>query len=263
MRVLMNYLAAFLMLSGSAWAGLSERDLAAVKLAPLTDARLPPGLTFLDFHNRRMSILTAIEDRPALLVPVDYTCRSTCGPTLAIVSAALGETGLAPGRDYHVIVVGIDARDGIEDARALRDTQIVDPAVGASTTFLRGDAETVQSLLQALDYQVVYDSENDQFAHPNGVLALTSDGRISRVLSGIGLDSQNLRLALLEAGEGKIGGLRDRFILMCYGFDPVHGIYTPLIKRVLTATGTLTVGILGVVLVLLWRRDGRARREAS
>lgn len=263
MRALINCLAALLMSCCAASAGLSERDLAEVKLAPSPDARLPPGLIFRDLDDRKISIAAAIENRPALLIPVDYTCRSICGPTLAIVSAALGETGLAPGRDYRLIVVGIDSRDGIEDARAMRDAQIVDPAVGVSATFLRGDDETVRALLQALDYRVVYDSENDQFAHPNGVVALTSDGRISRVLSGIGLDSQNLRLALLEAGEGKVGDLRDRLVLMCYGFDPVHGIYTPLIKRVLTATGVLTVGIVGVVLVLLWRRDGQTRKEAS
>ena len=55
---------------------------------------------------------------------------------------------------------------------------------------------------------------------------LTADGRVSRALSSLALQPADLRLALLEAGEGKIGGLAGRLALLCYGFDAVHGIYT-------------------------------------
>ena len=56
---------------------------------------------------------------------------------------------------------------------------------------------------------------------------LTADGRVARALSSLALNPRDLRLALVEAGEGRIGGLADRITLLCSGFDPVHGVYTP------------------------------------
>jgi protein SCO1 len=70
-----------------------------------------------------------------------------------------------------------------------------------------------------------------------------------------------LRLALLEAGGGKIGGLAGRIALLCYGFDAVHGIYTRQIATLLQIGGGLTVAILASALgLMLWRS---ARRGAS
>ncbi len=46
----------------------------------------------------------------AVLVFADYTCRTLCGPILAFAAGALENTGLTPGRDYHLIVVGIDPK---------------------------------------------------------------------------------------------------------------------------------------------------------
>ena len=40
----------------------------------------------------------------------DFTCKQICGPALQVAAAALSQTGLTPGRDYSLVVVGIDAR---------------------------------------------------------------------------------------------------------------------------------------------------------
>ncbi|MGA9284296.1 MAG: hypothetical protein WBV85_02535, partial [Solirubrobacteraceae bacterium] len=71
----------------------------------------------------------------------------------------------------------------------------------------------------------------------------------------------DLRLALLEAGGGTIGGFAGRMALLCYGFDAVHGIYTRQIATLLQIGGGLTVGILASALgLMLWRTS---RRGAS
>jgi protein SCO1/2 len=127
----------------------------------------------------------------------------------------------------------------------------------AAAAVLRADPASLDVLTAALGYHAVYDSEHDQFAHPSAALALAPDGRIVRVLSSLALDPQDLRLALTEAGEGRIGGVGDRLILMCYGFDPVHGIYTPLVHRILAAGGVLTLGLLGLALFVLHRRSSK------
>jgi protein SCO1/2 len=262
MRIWIAILAA-IMMTGPARAGVTERDLSEVRIAPPAEARVPSALAFRDLKGRPTTVEAALDGRPGLLIPVDYTCRTICGPTLAIASDALGRTGLRPGRDYRLIVVGIDAKDTSEAARALTQARIGDPAIATDAAVLTGDAATVQALTAALGYQDVYDPENDQFAHPNAAVALMPDARVARVLSGLALDPRDLRLALVEAGEGRTGGFGDRLILLCYGFDPVHGIYTPAIRRILQAFGIATVGALALLVLILHRRSRRSQGGAA
>lgn len=237
-----------------ALAGLTERDLAGISLAPPPEARISPLLKLYDIQNRDLTLGEVLAGRPGLLIPVDYTCHSTCGPALSIVTGVLAQTGLQPGRDYHLIIVGIDPKDGPSEARGLVEAQINDETLLGATFVLTGDATTVQTLTADLGYHAIYDAEHDQFAHPSGMVTLLQDGRISHVLSALTLNAQDLRLALIEGGEGRIGGLADRIMLLCYGFDAVHGVYAPAIRRVLQIAGAGTLVGLVLVLILFSRR---------
>jgi protein SCO1/2 len=124
---------------------------------------------------------------------------------------------------------------------------------------LSGKAEAVRAAAEAAGYRYAYDAGHDQYAHPAAAYVMSGAGRIVRVLSGVGLDGDDLRLALVDAGNGKIGGLADQIHLLCYGFDPARGIYTASITRLLNIGGALTVialaaGIGGMVIL---KRRGR------
>jgi protein SCO1/2 len=246
--------------ANAAHAGLSERDLAGVSLAPPPGATVPLDLLFRDLSGQRLSLKKAIDNKPALLVLVDFTCRTICGPALMIASSALAETGLRATNDYRLIVVGLDPKDTATDALAMLG-QIEDPAVAAATTVLSGDAAAVRALTAAIGYKFTYDADADQFAHPAGTVVITGDGRVSRVLSSLALNPLDLRLALVEAGQGRTGSLADRLTLLCYGFDAVHGIYTALIWRVLEAAASLTILVLAGSILVFQRRRLRSLQE--
>jgi protein SCO1/2 len=241
----------------TASAGLTEHQVGQVALAPPPGARVPTALVFQDLKGRDITLGDAIGGRPTLLVPADFTCAQICGPALSIAASALSRTGLQAGRDYSLVVVGIDARDGIADARRFTSGQVGGPGVSV----LKGGGETIDSLMAAIGYRFQRDSANDAIAHPAAYVTLAGDGRVSRVLSSLALQPMDLRLALLEAGDGKIGGFSGRIALLCYGFDPVHGIYTRQIATLLRIGGALTVAVLASALgLILWRT---ARRGAS
>jgi protein SCO1/2 len=63
-------------------------------------------------------------------------------------------------------------------------------------------------------------------------------------LSSLALQPNDLRLALIEAGHGSIGGFAGKIALLCYGFDAVHGIYTRQISLVLRLAGAATIFML-------------------
>jgi protein SCO1 len=239
-------------------AGLTQQQLDEVTLAPPANARVPLDLSFSELSGRPISLRQAIADRPTVLLPADFTCTQICSPALAIVTGALKETGLTAGRDYSLVIVGIDARDGIDAARRFTSGQTGD----AGVSVLLGDTVSIRSLTETIGYQFQTDAGNDAVAHPAGLVTLTADGRVSRALSSLALNPTDLRLALVEAAEGRIGGWSSRLKLLCYGFDAVHGLYTSRVLSLLRISGGLTVTVLATVLgFLFW--FGRGRRSAS
>ena len=101
-----------------------------------------------------------------------------------------------------------------------------DPSLGAAH-FLRGDAAAIARLSAAIGYHARYDAQARQYAHPTDLLVLTPDRRVSRLLPGFGASGDELRFALVEAGEGLIGSLIDRIHVLCYGLDPRTAFTTP------------------------------------
>lgn len=235
-------------------AGLTEAQIGQVELSPSPGAQVPTARSFKDLGGREVTVGEAIGGRPTLLLPADFNCKQICGPALAVAAGALSQTGLRPGRDYSLVVVGIDERESLEDARRFTSGQIGGPGVSV----LSGTNEAIQSVMTAIGYRFRRDDADDAIAHPAGFVTLTGDGRVSRVLSSLALQPTDLRLALLEAGEGRIGGLAGRIALLCYGFDAVHGIYTRQIATTLQIAGGLTVVLLASALgFMLWRTAKR------
>jgi protein SCO1 len=247
---------------GPASARLSQADLAGVAAAPAPGARAPLDLAVIDAATERPTTLGAVlGGRPALLLPVDYTCANVCDPMVAMSVDALAATGL-PGEDRALVLVGLDPRDGPEAARAMI-RGVIGGTLGdraAPPQALVADGPAVARLMETLGYRSAYDPGTDGFAHPAAALLLAGDGRVARVLSPLALDGRTLRLALAEAGEGRVGTLADRLALLCYGYDAARGAYTPLVRRILTAAGAATVVGIGLLVLALTRVR---RREAG
>lgn len=201
--------------------------------------------------------------RPTVLIFADFTCRTLCGPILAFVVSALEQSGLRPGSQFQLLVVGLDPKDHVREALAMRNRQIAaDSSLAHATTFVTTDEAGIKNLTDALGYRYDYDTTDDSYVHPAAFYVLRADGRVSRVLAGIGLSARDLRLALVEASEGKIGSFGDRVRLLCSGFDPTHGTYNLTIGRLLALAAATTAVVLagGIVILLLAGRRSTARQ---
>jgi len=100
-----------------------------------------------------------------------------------------------------------------------------------------------------------YDPVDNQYAHGSGLLVLTPDGRISRFLPGVMFPLLDTRLALVEAGEGKIGTLSDRIALLCYDYNPETGKYGLLINRVIIVACFITIAAVAWLIIGLLRLE--------
>jgi protein SCO1/2 len=249
-----------LVLATSAEAGLTAPAIDSVGASPPAGARVPPAVTLLDETGVPRTLQAALDHTPSVLILADYACQALCGPVLTLAAIALARSGLSAGRDYRLVVVGLDPRKDFRAAKAMKTAQIGDDGeLAAATRFLTPDQAALQAITTALGYRSVYDREADQFAHPAVAFVLTADGRVARTLSALGISPDDLRLALVEAGEGRVGSTFDQMRLLCYGFDPAAGVYTPSIHVLLALGWLLTALALGGAIAMM----GLARNRAS
>jgi protein SCO1/2 len=261
MKRLALLLAMLLAAAGAAHAHFTQAELSSVYVDAKPNAQLPENLTLADLDGAPTTLAAVIGNRPAVVVFADYTCKTLCGPILAFAAAALEQSGLQPGRDFRLIVIGLDPKDSAADARAMRASRVGTgtPLAGA-TLMLKGTPDSIRALTEAAGYHYAYDEDADQFAHPAAAYVVTPQGRIAHVLSGLGLNGNDLRLGLVDAGSGRVGTIADRIRLLCYCFDPATGIYSASIARLLLAAGIATVLALAAGISLLaWR----TRRSAA
>ncbi|WP_453998975.1 electron transporter [Afipia felis] len=245
----------------SAVAEVPARDLSRVSETPPPNATLPLATVLHKGNEPDQPIRSWVRNIPSIWILADFTCQSLCSPILRQTADALSGSGLLAGRDFNLFVAGIDPKDSAQDAAAMKAAQIgSEGQIAAHTTMLQGKEEAVTQLSDNLGFHAIYDKANDQFAHPAAVFVVTADGRVSRVMSGLGLDPQGIRLALVEAGKGQVGSLADHVRLLCYGFDPARGAYNFMVGRALTIGGGLTILSLGLLLGLMLRKERSVRR---
>lgn len=249
-----TFLALSLLANGPAFAAVSRAVLDQVYVDPTPGAALPLNLTFQDDGGQSRTLGQALDGHAAVLIFADYTCRTLCGPILDFTATALQQSKLHPGTDYRLIVIGLDPKDSLDAARAMKASRLDNGGpISRAATFLTGTTATIRATTAALGYHFAYDRDNDQFAHPAAAFVLTRDGKVTRVLSGLGINGTDLRLALVDAGEGQVGTLSDRFHLLCYGFDPARGIYTARIGLILKFCGGITVALMAGGILLMHR----------
>jgi protein SCO1/2 len=253
-------LVGFLLLAGTAQGGLLASALEAVGVTPPPNAQAPTALELIDEDGAPRNLAGAMAGRPTLLILADYTCKNLCGPVLGLAAHVLEQTGLRPGADYRMVAIGLDPANQPADARAMKRAQIGEgTGLAEATAFLTADADALEQIEASLGYGSAYDSQNDQVAHPAVAFVLTADGRLARVLSGLALDPTDLRLALVEAGEGRVGNLADTVQLLCYGFDPAAGIYSLSIHRLLLLVSFLSTAVLAGAVGLMLRQEVRQK----
>ena len=131
--------------------------------------------------------------------------------------------------------------------------------VGRATRALIASDEVAARLTSAVGFHYAYDPALGRFAHPAALLVVTSDGRLSRVLSGLAITGADVRLALVEAGKGTIGAIVDQVRLLCYGFGASVGFYADRIRILLAAAGVTTLAALGGGVFALVRASARRR----
>jgi protein SCO1/2 len=231
-------------------------------------AQVPLDVTFRDEQGERVQIgqlLSRNAQKPVVLNLVYFECPMLCNLAMDGLIRSLRVLPYGVGDELTVITVSFDPREGSELAAAAKRTALQRygrPRANEHWHFLTGERAEIDRLCRSVGFEYRWDPTRGQYAHAAGIIVLTPEGVVSRYLLGIEYAPRDLRLSLVEAGDGQIGSLTDQVLLLCYQYDPLTGRYGLLIRRVLRTGGIATVGLLAASIGwMLWneRRRGRTR----
>ena len=131
------------------------------------------------------------------------------------------------------------------------------PGTEGGWHFLTGTQESIDKVTKAAGFSYKWDEKSNQFAHAGGIMITTADGTLARYLYGIDYAPKDLKFALMESAENKVGNPAEQLLLYCYHYDPSTGKYGLSILRIMRLGGIATVLGLGVMVFVFWRRNKR------
>lgn len=205
------------------------------------------------------------QGKPIVLIMGYYRCPMLCNLVFNGVADVVNQMDWNPGEQFQILTVSINPEEDYELARAKKEnylSSIERELSDSSWIFLVGKQEHSAKLADEIGFKYFLDPETNEYAHAAAVYVLTEKGKISRYLYGIQFSKTDLKLALLEASEGKIGNTVDRLILYCYQYDPDAGGYVLLASNVMKLGGGVALLLLVVILSMLWWGERLRKRKA-
>jgi protein SCO1 len=230
-----------------------------VTIAQKLNTRIPLYLMFRDETGAVVRLEQYFRSgKPVLLNFVYFRCPMLCPMVLEGTTTSLTHLKYDIGKQFEIITVSIDPRDKPAHAAELKEKYIrrygrLDSAPGWH--FLTAHESAIKKLAGAVGFQYEYDSRTDQFAHGAALLVLTPDGRTSRYFYGFEYKPRDLRLAIVEASEGKVGTAVDQFLLLCFHYDPITGKYSRNAMMFARAGGVTTMVALGGFIFVMFRKE--------
>ena len=194
--------------------------------------------------------------RPVLLNLVYYTCPMLCNLVLNAQTEAIRKISWTPGNEYEIVTISIDPTENYGIARNKKAAYLASfDREAPGWHFLTDYNGSTARLSKQVGFSYKLDQSTGQYAHPAVVFVLTPDGRVSRYLYGVNYKTLDIRLALAEAAEGKMGISVEKFLLYCFHYDPEAKSYTLFARNLMRFGGLAVLLIFGFVLYRLWRRE--------
>lgn len=225
--------------------------------------QVPLDTPFRDETGKQVMLGDYFGEKPVILVLAYFRCPRLCNEVLNGLEIGLEDVkGLDIGKQFNVLTVSFDPQERPPLAAAKKANYIEKyerPGAAAGWHFLTGDSTAIKLLTDAVGFKYHYDPAADQFAHASGIMVLTPQGKLSRYFYGIRYPATDLRLALVESSNGKIGSPVDSLLLFCFHYDPSSGKYTPFVMNIVRLGGVMTLLAFGVAGVIFWRGERRRK----
>ncbi|HEX6811446.1 MAG TPA: SCO family protein [Planctomycetota bacterium] len=239
---------------------LEMREEAASQLDRI-GAVVDPSLTFTDERGYPYQLRQLFPGKqPVVLLLGYYRCPAMCGQVMQAAFRALSDVTLQPGTDYRVLSVSIDPKETAEMALSRKQSFLPKLAKAGSDDAWRllvGDEANIKQLTEAVGFRYYYSVHTNEYAHPPSLIFLTPQGKVSRIIQNTAFDAGDVRLAIVEASEGKLGSFWDKVQLNCLTFDSRTNTYSLAAMTLMRIGGAITVVAIAAMIIVMLRKERR------
>jgi protein SCO1 len=274
----------FLILSLSSWAAENRPTDYSAVAEPLVATETPKeiqnvgikeqlghqldlNMTFKDENGKTVQLTQYIDGtKPVIISPVYYNCPRLCNFHLNGLVEALQKLKWDPGQKFEMIALSFDSKETPELAFAKKTNYMKKynrPGTENGWHFLTADADTIKQFTKEAGFEFKWNEEAKEWAHASAAIVISPEGKISRYLPGIVFDPKNIKLALTEAGEGKVGTFIDSLVLYCFQYNPHKSEYTLAAFQLMKLGGLVMVILLAIWLIPIWIRVWIAEKPRS
>lgn len=223
---------------------------------------IPLDIYFYDEFGKGVSLGELMNGKPTMIALVYYTCPGICSPILTGLAAGVDKLDYEPGNQYNLITISFDpSEDHIlanEKKKNYLDglTRKIDPM---GWRFLTSDSINIARITQAVGWQ--YEKVENDYLHGTGVTVIAPDGKIVRYLYGTDFLPFDMKMAITEAQEGRVGTTIAKLIQICFSYDPDARRYILDVTRVSGIAILLSLAVFFVVVVI--RKKNKSKKETT
>ena len=241
-------------------ANTRPRILEQAKIEQRLGGQLPLDAVFKDDEGRTVKLGDYFGKRPVVLAFVYFKCPMLCSQVLNGLTGALTAMKFTAGKEFDVVAISFDPNDTPATAADAKAKYLLRYGRKGSETawhFLTGDPKSIAATTEAAGFHYVWDDKTQQFAHASGIMVATPQGKLAQYFYGIEFSPRDLKLAMVESSEERIGTVIDTLTLYCYHYDPASGKYGAAIMNILRAGAIATMLVLGSFMFVMLRRERR------
>ncbi len=219
---------------------------------------LPLNLPLTDSAGRAMESGYVFQGGKPVIVTLNYSdCPMLCNVQLSQLSRTLAKSDLKIGEDFEILTVSIDPKESSETSTKTKNKFAKPltkqhPKVMDGWTFCTAEQNTIDRLSDSLGFSYTYDEKTGEYYHPAMLAFISPKGIITRYSLEVGFEIQDLRKALVEAGQGTVGSPVDQLLLWCFSFDPSSNSYVPQAWKIMRAGGATAVILIVICMTPYW-----------
>lgn len=253
------------------WANEAEgslrvpEQLKASQIEDKAGAIIPLDISMTNHLNKSVLLKDYFQNKPVIVVLGYYSCPMLCSLVLNGLVDVMNASSFKLGKDYKVVSLSIDPNEDYDLAfkkranylAAIEQKNISDE----DFSFHVAKEEDIKKIAKNLGFNYFYDKKSEQYAHGAGLFFLSKDGQLSRTLFGISFSSNDFKLALSDASEGKIGSFIDQIILSCFHYDPDSHRYGVYILGFVRICGIITVLLIALFVLFYAKKEHKINNK--
>ncbi|KAA3616579.1 MAG: SCO family protein [Calditrichaeota bacterium] len=217
------------------------------------------NFTFVNSKGDSVNIAKLV-DRPTILNFVYFNCPSICTPILNGLQRALNNLDLEAGKDYRVLTISFNKDEDFKLANQKKLNYLkkfYTPFPEYEWVWLTGDSTNIEGITSTVGFN--FKRTKDDFAHSAALIVLSGEGKVTRYLYGTYFNQFDLKMAIIEASEGRVGPSIAKMLKFCFSYDPEGRRY---VFNFLKISASFIIGFVLIFVFAVGVRSKKGKQES-